>query len=103
MRERYRDRRTGGLARVSPSVIYDGYDIDSIRVRLKGRGGGSRIMQKIINDADRRLENLYLVVVPSGPMNHDQLRTWYRKLGFEDYGSVWMRRIPSPYRNPSNS
>lgn len=94
MRERYKDRRTGGLARVSPSTLYDGYHIDSLRVRLKGRGGGSRIMKQILNDADRRMETLYLVVVPSGPMDEQQLRAWYQRLGFEDHGSLWMRRIP---------
>jgi hypothetical protein len=103
MRERYKDRKTGGLARVSPSVIYDGFDIDSIRVRIKGHGGGSRLMEKILRDADKRSETLYLVVVPSGPMDEQQLRAWYQRLGFESFGSMWMRRIPPAARKPGNS
>jgi N-acetylglutamate synthase-like GNAT family acetyltransferase len=101
MKRRYRDLRTGGLATVKPSVVYSGFDLDQISVNIRGHGGATRIMKKILNDADSEIETLYLVVVPSGPMNEIQLRTWYQKLGFEEYGPLRMRRIPSAARRPS--
>lgn len=103
MRRKYRDRRTRGVAKLSLSLIYDGYEIKSLTVKKCGRRGGTRIMNKILNDADRESFTLYLVVVPSGPMDEKQLRAWYQRLGFENYGSIWMRRIPYTPRKPGNS
>lgn len=103
MKRRYKDRRTRGIARVKPSEIYDGYDVCSLRVRIKGRRGGSRIMDKILRDADRQGIALNLVIVPSGPMNETQLRDWYQRLGFESFGSLWMRRLPRQTRRPARN
>lgn len=48
----------------------------------RGQGIASRLMRKVIHDADCTHSFLWLWISPSDGLNYQQLRDWYTRLGF---------------------
>ncbi len=84
-----------GLA-VVDLVEYDdqGYIITRVNVPQSHRGKGiaRELMAEVIAEADRTGTTLFLEIQPSDGLNYEQLRSWYRRLGFE--GSLVLIRKP---------
>lgn len=56
---------------------------------FRGKGHGSRLLQRVLDDADEEDVIVMLGINPYGEMTYDQLRDWYERHGFveEDRGS----------------
>ena len=68
-----------------PTVIpVNGYVITRINVPIqhRGRGLGSHILSRILEDADQTDATLYLDILPSGPLDYYALENWYTRYGF---------------------
>lgn len=68
----------------------------------RGVGHGSRLLRRVLDDADREGVTLVLNVYPSGSLDYDALVSWYGRNGFdfEPGATDWdaqMIRHPSPY------
>lgn len=64
--------------------------------KYRGQGFGSQLLKQITDDADKDQVILSLEILPSGPLDYDQLRDWYVRYGFYQLHS-----IPGIYcRNP---
>jgi predicted GNAT family N-acyltransferase len=64
---------------------------------LRGQGLGSQLLKMIIADADEDRIGLSLEILPSGPLDYDDLRAWYMRYGFEDStysGYILVRNPP---------
>lgn len=84
---------------VSLMEIEIGWLITGVEVNRKFRGHGyaSKLIGKVLEEADRERTTLLLTVDPDGTgMNHDQLRTWYSKLGFIPYSGEEDSLIRNP-------
>lgn len=51
----------------------------------RGRGLGTRLLKKILADADAFGVALSLEIMPSGPLDYDALEAWYRRHGFRPW------------------
>jgi len=63
----------------------------------RGFGHGTALLQKIVDDADDEQEIIQLMIYPSGPMDYDQLESWYKRYGFKwraDGDGPYMERSP---------
>jgi len=71
----------------------DGKMITRINVpaKFRGKGCGSRLLCAILEDADKYNVPLYLQIMPSGGLSHDELESWYLRHGFKCYGSFYKR------------
>jgi GNAT superfamily N-acetyltransferase len=90
---------SNGLAVLDHCDYYSrGRIITRVNVPLahRGRGHGSTLLREICGDADLERVALYLEIAESDGLNQFQLRDWYRRHGFRDWGGV-MRRIPRMY------
>jgi ribosomal protein S18 acetylase RimI-like enzyme len=48
----------------------------------RGRGFGTKLLVRILDEADSEHVHLSLLVVPSGPLDYDALVSWYERHGF---------------------
>lgn len=52
---------------------------------MRGQGHASRLLKTVTDEADSEGVVLYLSVEPDGTgLDEDQLRSWYRRNGFEN-------------------
>ncbi|NUS02043.1 MAG: hypothetical protein HOV97_05710 [Nonomuraea sp.] len=65
----------------------------------RGFGHGSRLLRRVLADADREEATLWLYPHPSGPLDHEALVAWYQRNGFafkdvrqEEFGGLMIRR-----------
>lgn len=84
MRQTYIDRSTGAIADLLPPDSNGVVLITRIKVPKKYRflGVGSRLLQRIIDDADREGIDLELWPVPTGGLKGAELVAWYERRGF---------------------
>lgn len=79
--------RRGAWLLTSVEVAYD----------HRGEGVARGLMRHVLADADAEGAPLYLSIEPDGTgLDEDQLRTWYRRLGFVDdpMSAITMVREP---------
>lgn len=64
----------------------------------RGKGYGSRTMEKIVNLADKHSVSIHLIASPSGEMkmSEDELRSWYSRFGFTAFDEYSQRMIRKP-------
>ena len=60
------------------------YEINRINVpaAFRHRGFGTEMLGMVLEFAEDHDIILVLSILPSGPLNHDQLRAWYERHGF---------------------
>lgn len=102
MRTCYVDYETRSIADLCDSRemgLRSGMVITRINVpkESRGKGYGRKLLQQIIDDADAEGVYLYLEILASGGLIHDQLEAWYLRHGFKWTGGVY-RRIPNAAR-----
>jgi GNAT superfamily N-acetyltransferase len=64
----------------------------------RGRGLGTKLLRRILADADAEGVILSLEIMPSGPLDYNALEAWYRRWGFKPWKKhpmVFIRR-PRP-------
>lgn len=61
--------------------------------RYRGQGFGTKILNMILEDADKEGVILILEPVASGGLTNNELVAWYERHGF-DWGTWHMRRLP---------
>ncbi len=62
----------------------------------RGKGHGSKLLKKILIDADKYGVVLWLEILESGGLSKLQLIKWYERYGFKEYkGAGFWRREPS--------
>lgn len=84
-----------GLAVVDLVEYYgQGYIVTRINVppAHRGKGVARELMREVIEEADKTGTTLFLEIQPSGGLTYEQLRAWYKRLGF--VGSLVMIRRP---------
>lgn len=54
----------------------------------RGKGVARRLLQTIIEDADKENVTLYLEIAQSDGLNYDQLEAWYERAGFSQNRSM---------------
>lgn len=71
------------------------YVITRINVmeQYRGQGYGTRILNMILEDADKEGKRLLLEPVPSGGLDQKELEAWYERHGFT-WGAWHMKRMP---------
>lgn len=99
-----RDPETGTLAAAIADVVKMPVDssrkeyfvITRINVmeRYRGQGYGSKILNMILEDADKEGVVLFLEPTPSGGLSEKELKAWYERHGFS-YDAWHMRRLPN--------
>ena len=97
MRECYFDEETRAIADlISHGDLAGNLIITRINVPKEHRGKGiaRKLLKEILFDADKDRVILHLEVSPSDGLNREQLVAWYKRHGFEDYGSGLMIRTP---------
>lgn len=65
----------------------------NVMEQYRGRGYGTKILEMILEDADKESITLVLEPVPSGPLDAKQLRDWYTRYGFVETG-FYLKRDP---------
>lgn len=85
MRTCYTDPETYSIADlIAPGELAPGWVISRINVpeKHRGKGLGTVMLKRIIDDADAEGSDLWLEILPSGPLDYDALWQWYRRHGF---------------------
>lgn len=54
----------------------------NVPIRYRGKGIGSRLLCRVLDDADREKVTLYLELLPSGGLSYADLKAWYQRHGF---------------------
>lgn len=85
--------------------MLDGVVITSVGTRQRGEGNASRLLKKVLDEADAEGVTVYLSVEPDGTgLTDAQLRDWYRRNGFEEMdpelSETGMIRHPSSTATP---
>jgi predicted GNAT family acetyltransferase len=60
----------------------------------RGKGLGTALLKRVLDDADRDQVMITLEIMPSGPLNYDELRDWYARHGFSElsmYPGIFIR------------
>jgi hypothetical protein len=70
----------------------DELHIDFIYARIKKRGFGSELMQRICDFADVQEKHITLLPVANSGMPLKKLHAWYERFGFEDFESGMIRK-----------
>jgi len=65
----------------------------NVMEKFRGKGYGTRILNMILEDADKEGVILLLEPVPSGGLSDKELIAWYTRHGFE-WGTWHMKRKP---------
>lgn len=96
MKNCYVDKETNSIADLSLLEDDDLYLLTRINVprQHRGKGHGSKLLRRILEDADRERSTIVLEIAPSDGLNHDQLKSWYERHGFvyQERRQVWERR-----------
>ena len=58
----------------------------------RGQGHGSALLKRVCEEADKDQVTLFLEVLPSGPLDYDQLVAWYERHGFKYHRGIYRRR-----------
>jgi GNAT superfamily N-acetyltransferase len=84
------------LQDLDPSVPEGIYLITRINVPHlhRGKGFGTKILQRVIEDADREGVTLYVTPMSSGRWSNSTLRAWYARHGFTSISEEYMGRVP---------
>jgi ribosomal protein S18 acetylase RimI-like enzyme len=82
-----------------PGELTRYWTISRINVRepFRGLGHGSRLLDRILRDADSSGTTLALEVHASGTLDDDDLVAWYRRRGFRFDRTGYMVRRPKPH------
>jgi len=83
----------------APTEFIRHWTITRINVpdKFRGRGHGSALLQQIVDDADNERVIIQLQIYPSGPMDYQQLESWYHRYGFNnrpDGDGPYLERFP---------
>lgn len=100
MRTVYVDYETRSIADlVRPGELTTGWTITRINVpeNHRGKGNGTRLLEHILEDADKEAVTLWLEVSPSDGLDREQLVAWYRRHGFTGQPGDYMTRLPRTY------
>lgn len=63
----------------------------------RGQGVARELMRRVLRDADRERVVLCLAIHPDGTgLDHDQLRAWYKRLGFKDMPGSGVEMVRQP-------
>lgn len=57
----------------------------------RGMGNGSRLLRRVLAEADANHVILYLEILPSGPLGYNALVEWYKRYGFRYWRGIWRR------------
>lgn len=81
---------------VAPNELTSYWTITRINVphEHRGKGLGTKLLRRILEDADKAFVILALEPSPSDGLNYDQLTAWYSRHGFELTQSGYMLRSP---------
>lgn len=60
----------------------------------RGKGYGSKLLDSILEDADTERVILQLEVSSSDGLTYDQLVNWYKRRGFRQTNTGYMKRMP---------
>lgn len=85
MKTCYVDMETRSIADlIAPGELAPGWCISRINVPEphRGKGNGTKILKRILADADAEGRTLWLEVHSSGPLDNNQLIDWYTRHGF---------------------
>lgn len=66
----------------------------------RGQGYGSKLLREILDAADTEETPLSLEVMPSGPLDYDELVRWYKRYGFREtvrWPGIYIRRPHAKY------
>jgi ribosomal protein S18 acetylase RimI-like enzyme len=91
----YIDREHNAIADlVRPGELTPCWTITRVNVPglSRGKGVGSKLLDRILADADAEGLTLQLEVAPSGGLDYDALVAWYRRRGFKFTASGYMKR-----------
>jgi GNAT superfamily N-acetyltransferase len=102
MKPCYFDLESKGIVDLSPNILPGGgWVVCRVNTpyRSRGKGIARRLMAQVLADADAEGVTLWLGINPYGPMDYDQLESWYRRLGFKGpLSGTGMGRDCWPYR-----
>ena len=81
---------------VAPGELTGDWTITRINVPKlhRGQGWGTSMLLRVLRDADEDQVALQLEVNPSDGLDDEALRAWYRRHGFRDMQSGYLRRAP---------
>lgn len=70
----------------------EGFIITRINVpkEFRNKGVASKLLQRVLDEADKEKINLWLEISASDGLNYDQLEAWYKRHGFK--GTTILRR-----------
>lgn len=82
---------------IAPGELTPNWTITRINVpeKFRGNGLGSKLLDEILADADAEGQALQLEILPSGPLDYDQLEAWYKRRGFRRTVGGYMKRTPA--------
>lgn len=99
MKNCYIDRDTRSIADLTNvgEMVPGTMTITRINVpaESRGKGLGSMLLKQICTDADAEGVGLSLEIVPSGPLDYQDLYRWYGRYGFE-----WIPKYYCMIRTP---
>lgn len=64
----------------------------SVLPSSRGKGHARELMRRVLLDADKERVTLYLEILSSGGLTHDELEAWYLRLGFVYRRGLYVRR-----------
>jgi N-acetylglutamate synthase-like GNAT family acetyltransferase len=82
-------------------IDLDLYEINRINIpeKYRNQGFGRTLLQSACNDADLENVTLRLGVNPYGKMTYNQLKSWYLKFNFKEFGNDEGYLIRFPIKN----
>jgi predicted GNAT family acetyltransferase len=88
MKQCYVDKDTRSIADLSPDE--EGWQINRINVPTvhRGNGVGSKLLKRILEDADAEGATLWLLPSATGGLTQAQLVAWYLRYGFAWKGAA---------------
>jgi len=77
-------------------VDYYGLGLIITRINVpeehRAQGFGRQLLLEACNAADRGEVVLFLEIAPSGPLDYDQLESWYMRYGFKRWKGIYRRK-----------
>lgn len=65
----------------------------NIPAAYRGQGYGTQLLRSITQAADEAGVDLSLEIMPSGPLDYDDLEAWYKRHGFTQIGdNIYYRK-----------
>lgn len=53
-----------------------------VQPRFRGKGYGSKLLEKLLKEFNKKGYKLICEINPYGPLNYEQLKSWYKRHGF---------------------